>query len=111
MRAFKYFTNLELVNMLLVFKIPSCPTLINNAERLLNFSSSVIGKSTTSFYLGNTVGRVFSAGETIPELEYTLKKLSQMNQGSIIGYVAEGEKSEEGMNFIAEEIEESIKIL
>ena len=108
MRPFKFFRDHELLNLYFVSKVSSVPILINNAELLTRITGSVIGTKALSFYVGNTVGRVFSAGETIPELKRTLTDLSKVGLGSVIDYCAEGEKSSAGMDNTVEEIQRAI---
>ena len=108
MRPFKFFTNLELLNLYFVSKVSSVPVMINNVECLTRYTASVIGTKALSYYLGNTVGRVFSAGESISDLTRTLTNLSKVGQGSVIDYCAEGENSPAEMDHTVEEIQRAI---
>ncbi|OMJ87137.1 hypothetical protein SteCoe_11212 [Stentor coeruleus] len=108
MRPFKHMSSLELTNLILVSKISSYPNLIKNSDPLIKFASMFFGRDVISFYLGNTAGRVFSAGETSEDLDKALTQLSILKQGSIIDYCAEGETSEEGMEEITKSIESAI---
>lgn len=108
MRPFAYLPTKELINTYLVSKFSTTPLLLNNSEFLANLGSSLIGNDALSFYLGNTIGRIFSAGETIDSLKLKLESLSKISQGSIMDYCVEGEKSEQFMNRTVEEIEKSI---
>ncbi|OMJ74971.1 hypothetical protein SteCoe_25998 [Stentor coeruleus] len=110
MRPFQHMSSLELTNLILVSRISSYPSLIKNSDPLIKFASMLFGRDAISFYLGNTAGRVFSAGETGEALDKVLTQLSILKQGSIIDYCAEGETSEEGMEEITKSIESAIII-
>lgn len=108
MRPFKHMSSLELTNLIMVSKISSYPSLIKSSDSIIKFASLFFGRDAISFYLGNTAGRVFSAGETVEDLDKVLTQLSIVKQGSIIDYCAEGETSEAGMEEITKSIESAI---
>lgn len=110
MRPYKFLSNLELVNLFAVSKVSSIPLLIQNANHLTTLSSKLIGLKATSFYMGNSAGRVFSAGESIKELKSTLTSLKMIGQSGVMDYCAEGETSIVGMDHSAKEIENSIQL-
>lgn len=109
-RPFQHYSSPELLNMLLVSKLSSKQGLMKNADSLITLSSNIIGLDATSFYVGKLIGQNFSAGETIPELKSTLQRLSAINQGILIGYCAEGVKSESGMDETLKEIESTVHL-
>ena len=110
LRPFYHYSTSELLNILLVSKVSTYPELIKNTDLMMKLSSKMIGSRATSFYVGNLIGHVFSAGETLHDLNGTLKKLSAIHQGIIIDYCAEGVTSELGMNETVNQIEQAIKL-
>lgn len=97
-RPFKNHSNAELLNALLISSYCAHPQLVKSTNRILDASITTIGMQATCFYLSKTVGKVFSAGETLEELTSVLSKLGQEQMGCIIDYCAEGETSLEGLD-------------
>ena len=110
LRPFQHYSTNELLNLLLVSKVSTYPSLLQNTDTLMNLSSSLIGRQPTSFYVGKLIGNVFSAGESLSHLKSTLKQLSSINQGIVIDYCAEGVTSESGMDETVLQIENAIEL-
>ena len=109
MRPFRLHSNAELLNLIFVSNLFSNHHLIDNSEYLINLSSKLIGVHASNLFLGKTVGKVFSAGETQKDLHETLSKLFKLGQGSVIDYCAEGEILESEMNNSVDQISAAIK--
>ncbi|CAG9320973.1 unnamed protein product [Blepharisma stoltei] len=97
-RPFKNQSNFELLNTLIASNFCARPYLVQNINHLLWLSNLLLGKHATCYYISQTAGKVFSAGETYQELKTVLQKLAAQKMGGIIDYCAEGETSVEGLD-------------
>lgn len=110
MGPFRHYTNKELQSLYNATKLSSNPILLNNYENLIKLSTTLLGNNITSRIVGNLIGKIFSAGETINDLNHTIKRLSLLKQGTIIDYCTEGETSEYMMNKTLKEIKTAVKL-
>lgn len=63
---------------------------INHSLRIMNFSYRVLGIDLTNFFVNNSVGNVFTSGETVKTLLSDINQLEKKNISSIANYALEG---------------------
>lgn len=56
----------KLLNLLLCNRIVSCQTLLRNAPSFYGAAKYLPGKMITDWLISRTIGRAFTAGETVP---------------------------------------------
>lgn len=110
-RPFRDRTIPELFNVYLFSKLASYSWLMRQTNYLLESSAKFIGINNVCFYLGKTVGTVFSAGETVEDLVNCISRLSRLKQYTMIDYCAEGEKTDEGFENTAKEIKKTVRAI
>eukprot|EP01059_Diplonema_ambulator_P013378 TRINITY_DN238_c0_g3_i1.p1 TRINITY_DN238_c0_g3~~TRINITY_DN238_c0_g3_i1.p1 ORF type:complete len:578 (+),score=202.93 TRINITY_DN238_c0_g3_i1:88-1821(+) len=94
--AYKSKSNLELLRAIIVFKLCTVRPLVNNANSLIKFSESVLGKKLThQVIVKRTFFNHFCAGEDVDEIQSTLANFSAIGVGAILDYAAENDVPEE----------------
>jgi len=84
----------EIVRAIGVFQACRIPFLVNNAERLLNLSSRILGKKFTGTLMKHSFFKHFCAGENRLDMKPVIDKLQANNIGPILDYAAENEGNE-----------------
>lgn len=73
-----------------VYKLMGSDLFINHSLSLMNLSYKVLGVRLTNFAINNSVGSLFTAGETIETLVDDIAQLEKRNISAIGNYVIEG---------------------
>lgn len=92
--AFKSKTNLDLLNAYFVYQCCGLPIIVNNAERILSLTRSILGDTITGKIIKGTFFRHFCAGEEHADLHAPIGVLTQQKIGSILDYAAEADLEE-----------------
>lgn len=73
-----------------VYKLMGSDIFINHSLSMMNLSYKVLGVRLTNFAINNSVGSLFTAGETIQTLVEDIAQLEKRNISAIGNYVIEG---------------------
>lgn len=105
--AFSYKSNKELKRTFFVYRLIQKPFMI---KLLTQISYWIIKyKLPFKFLLKNTMFQIFCAGSDLNETSKTIRHLKKYNVKTVLDYVAEGDKSEDGFNTNLETILNNIK--
>lgn len=74
----------------MVYKALSNDLIIDNAQTLVNVLYKVLGKPVTNFAINNSIGDLFTSGETIDSLLKDIANYEKRSISSIANYAAEG---------------------
>jgi len=88
----------DLVQSLLVFQLCQFKPLVQNGERLLDFSRAILGDNITDAVIRETFFQQFCGGQNQSELNAKILDLESMGIGAILDYAAEDEGSTENGN-------------
>ena len=72
------------------YKLMGSDLFINYSLSMLNFFYKILGRRTTNFFINNSVGQLFTAGESISTLVEDIEALEKNNIYGIANYVVEG---------------------
>lgn len=77
LRVYRNYTNIQLVNALMVNRAAAWPWLVANSMRLYRIACRVLGRNFTNSVVENTFGKVFTAGKTLDEVAEMSKQFQQ----------------------------------
>mmetsp|Transcript_23872 Transcript_23872/g.70469 ORF Transcript_23872/g.70469 Transcript_23872/m.70469 type:complete len:332 (-) Transcript_23872:1074-2069(-) len=92
---------IELARAILIYQLCRFHPIVDNAESLMNLSSTVFGSTLTDLVMKTTFFKHFCAGEDEKSIEPAIKKLRRHGIGGILDYAAEneGEISTDGIGY------------
>eukprot|EP00667_Euglena_gracilis_P005982 EG_transcript_6024 len=93
--AYRPKTTAELARALVIFKLCAQPWLVQNADRLLQLSSRLVGESLTHAVVRRSFFAHFCAGEDEKDIRPVLQKLEEAGVGAILDYAAEKDIEDE----------------
>ncbi|XP_074641395.1 hydroxyproline dehydrogenase-like [Tubulanus polymorphus] len=89
----------DIIRALVVLRLCGFQILVNNAEKLLGLSRSILGRRFSNFLIKKTIYNQFVGGENVENLRKCERDLSQAGIGLLLAMPIEedhGEKSSEG---------------
>jgi proline dehydrogenase len=104
----------ELINLYVVNSFCRNNFLVDNSEKLYNLSNKILGENITNSIIKNTMGKVFTAGSTLHDLEKTVLTLNLRQISVVIDYACEailgGEVNEAMMKHSTDRFLETIDV-
>jgi len=89
MNIYKDVSLWQLLNKLWVNKYCQYPSLIDKADGLYSLSREILGNRLTHTLVRGTIGKVFTAGETIKEAKPRVKDFNRKRIGAIVNFSEE----------------------
>eukprot|EP00127_Corallochytrium_limacisporum_P005641 Clim_evm20s210 gene=Clim_evmTU20s210 len=89
--AFKSKTLFELARAWAIFKICTFRPFVDNAEKILDVSEKILGKSVTLFFVRHSFFNHFCAGQDADDIQGSLERLRASGVGGILDYAAEAD--------------------
>lgn len=74
----------------MVYKLMGSDLFLNNSVQMMHLAYKILGIPPTNFGINNTVGSLFTSGETLRTLMDDVKELRKQNIHSIANYAVEG---------------------
>ena len=87
---FAYDSTPNLIKKYLVYKLMGSDLFLNNSLQMMHFCYRVLGIRPTNFTINNSVGTLFTSGETLSTLLSDMAELRKQNIQSIANYAVEG---------------------
>ena len=97
---FKSKSTLSLIRAYFVFQSCRVPAIVNNAEKLLRLSYSILGDTITDKILKKTYFSHFCAGEDENEIIPVVNSYERYGIGSILDYAAEADLTDDTIDII-----------
>lgn len=66
--------------------------IVKNSEKFYHSSSKILGSKMTNFFVNNSIGRVFTGGDKLENMDSIKENLSHKNVGLIVNYCDEAYK-------------------
>ncbi|XP_062919101.1 hydroxyproline dehydrogenase isoform X2 [Mobula hypostoma] len=92
--AYRAKSNWELLRALLVFRLCSFPWLVNNAGKMMQWSSRLLGRRLFEWLMKVTVYGQFVAGETVPEIQGCTEALRRVGVHTMLAVPLEDDVGE-----------------